>query len=82
MKKKSNMKISYDKESGVFSMDFGKSKSFDSDINGNVVIDYDKNGKIVRMNIYGFSFSDFENGKKAIREFSRIEKVSMPSANL
>lgn len=79
MKKKNNIKILYDKASGVFSMDFGKTKSSDSDINGNVVIDYDKNGKIVRLNVYDFSFDDFENGKKALKEFSRIEKVLVPS---
>ena len=76
MKKKNNIKISYDKESEVLSMDFIKSKSSDSDINGNVVIDYDKNGKIVRLNVYSFSFDDFQEVRDDIKDFSR--RVSAP----
>ena len=76
MKKKNNIKISYDKESEVLSMDFIKSKSSDSDINGNVVIDYDKSGKIVRLNVYGFSFDDFQEVRDDIKDFSR--RVSAP----
>lgn len=75
MKKKNNIKISYDKESEVLSMDFIKSKSSDSDINGNVVIDYDKNGKIVRLNVYSFSFDDFRSVKENIQDFARQAKV-------
>lgn len=77
MKKKSDIKISYDKESGVFSMDFGKSKSFDSDVNGNIVIDYDKKGQIVRLNVYGFSFDDFEGNQKIFKDFSKHSKASV-----
>ena len=57
-------------------MDFIKSKSSDSDINGNVVIDYDKNGKIVRLNVYSFSFDDFQEVRDDIKDFSR--RVSAP----
>lgn len=71
MKKKNNIKISYDKASSVFSMDFGKSQSYDSDINGNVVIDYDKKGKIVRLNVYDFSFDDFRENRTVFKDLSR-----------
>jgi hypothetical protein len=60
-------------------MDFIKSKSFDSDINGNVVIDYDKKGKIVRLNIYGFSFDDFKENREIVQDFARRVKVSVPA---
>ncbi|MDP3764484.1 MAG: DUF2283 domain-containing protein [bacterium] len=79
MKKKNNIKVSYDKESEVLSMDFIRSKSSDSDINGNVVIDYDKNGRIVRLNIYGFSFDDFKENKEIIQDFARRVKTSVPA---
>mgnify|MGYP001616286707 CR=1 FL=1 len=77
MNKKNNIKISYDKESEVLSMDFIKSKSSDSDINGNVVIDYDKNGKIVRLNVYSFSFDDFQEVRDDIKVFSRRVSASV-----
>lgn len=77
MKKKSNIKISYDKASGVFSMDFGEAKSSDSDVNGNVVIDYDKKGRIVRLNIYDFSFDDFKGNKEIVQDFAQHIKTSV-----
>lgn len=74
---KNKVKISYDKVSGVFSMDFGKAKSSDSDINGNIVIDYDKKGRIVQLNIYDFSFDDFKENKGIIEDFTRYVKMSV-----
>lgn len=67
--KKIHPKISYDKESRVLSIEVQKSRSVDSDIHGNVVIDYDKRGNIVRISFYHFDFSSFNNGQKAIRKF-------------
>lgn len=68
---KKSPKISYDKESEMLSIEFKKAKSVDSDINEHAVIDYDKNGNIVRINLYHFNFSDFRNGLKAIKDFGR-----------
>ena len=79
MRKKNNIKISYDKESEVLSMDFGMSGSSDSDVNGNVVIDYDKKGKIVRLNVYSFSFDDFKENKETIQDFAPRVKMSAPA---
>ena len=62
--KKQTPKISYDKESQVMSVELDKTKSIDSDIHGNVVIDYDKRGKAVRVNFYEFNFDAFKNGLK------------------
>lgn len=49
MKKK--QKIEYDKESKVLSIEMRKGKSVDSDIHDNLVIDYDKMGNVVRVNL-------------------------------
>lgn len=67
---KNHPKISYDKESKVLSIMFRKSKSADSDIQGNIVIDYDKKGEVVRLNLYDFSFAGFRNGFKALKDFA------------
>jgi len=52
-------KISYDKESRVLSLEFKKAKSVDSDVRGNIIIDYNEKGQIVRIDVYDFSFDDF-----------------------
>ncbi|MBU4298646.1 DUF2283 domain-containing protein [Patescibacteria group bacterium] len=69
--KENNIKISYDKESEVFSVEMKKAKSIDSDILGNVVIDYDKKGKVVRVNFYNFDFSAFKENLEVIKNFAR-----------
>ena len=66
-----SQKISYDKDSQVLSIEMKKAKSVDSDIQGNAVIDYDKNGEVVRINFYNFSFDNFRSGLKAIKAFAR-----------
>jgi len=69
--KKKNIKISYDKETEVFSVEMKKAKSVDSDILGNVVIDYDKKGKVVRVNFYNIDFSSFKESLRVIKNFTR-----------
>lgn len=75
MKKKSP-KIQYDKNSQALSVVVRPGKSSDSDIQGNVVIDYDKFGKIVRVNFYGFNFDNFRNNLKALKNFARESEVA------
>ena len=58
MKKK--QKIEYDKESKVLSIEMRKGKSNDSDVYDNLVIDYDKAGNVIRVNLYGIDFSAFK----------------------
>lgn len=58
MKKK--QKIEYDKKSKVLSIEMRKGKSIDSDIYDNLVVDYDKAGNVVRVNLYGIDFSAFK----------------------
>ena len=74
--KKQNPKISYDKESQVMSIELGRAKSVDSDISGNVVIDYDKNGKVARVNFYEFNFDNFRAGLKVVKEFTKKSDIA------
>ena len=73
--KKQNPKISYDKESEVLSIEMKNAKSVDSDISGSVVIDYDKKGEAVCINLYNFSFASFKENMKAFNGFSRGFKL-------
>lgn len=74
-KKMNNPKISYDKQAGVLSIEMKRVKSVDSDVQGNMVIDYDKKGEVVRVNLYNFSFAQFRQNLKAIENFSRHLKL-------
>ena len=73
--KKFTPQILYEKESGVLSIDLKKAKSADSDIFGNVVVDYDKDGAAVRVNIYDFNFSDFKKGAGPLKQFSQHSAI-------
>lgn len=64
-------KISYNQESNVLSIEVKKVKSVDSDIHGNLVVDYDKDGNITRINLYGFNLESFKESAQALRDFSR-----------
>ena len=71
------MKIVYDSENHVLSVELEKKKSVDSDIQGNVVIDYDKQGKIVRINLYDFSFDSFREVRKSLKSFSGSASIPL-----
>ena len=75
--KKRDQKISYDKDSQVLSIEMKRAKSVDSDIQGNAIIDYDKNGEVVRINFYNFSFDNFRGGLKAIKAFARRSDLAV-----
>lgn len=62
-------KIEYDKGSEAMSVILADKKSVDSDIQGNVVIDYDKKGDIVKVNFYNFSFDVFRKHKVQFNSF-------------
>jgi uncharacterized protein YuzE len=73
--KNNKPKIAYDKESKVLSIIVKDEKSIDSDVQGNAVIDYNKEGDIVKINLYNFSFSNFKDKIKSIKEFTRESKI-------
>lgn len=77
--KKSSPKILYDKESQVLSWQLKKGKSVDSDIQGNVVIDYNRAGKIVRINFYHMNFEDFKEHKKDFQRFVSARQMAIVS---
>lgn len=58
-------KIKYDKETKILSIRLSTKRSVDSDTKGNIVIDYDKDGDIVNIDIM----------KISIDEFSKIKSV-------
>ena len=64
------LKISYDKESHVLTVERPGASSVDSDISGNVVIDYDKKGDISRINFYDFDFREFRDARKNLKQFA------------
>ncbi|MBU4332227.1 DUF2283 domain-containing protein [Patescibacteria group bacterium] len=63
--------IKYDKDSKVVSIRVGRKRSVDSDVKGNVVVDYDADGEMVNIDIMEISLA----------EFSKIKKL-MPSKEL
>lgn len=71
---RNKLKIYYNKESGVLSIEMKRVKSVDSNIQRNVVIDYDRKGDIVRINLYQFSFAAFRRARKFIRNFARSSR--------
>lgn len=72
---KNIQKILYDKESKVLSIEIEKTKSADSDISGNVVVDYNKKGKIARINFYEFNFDNFKSDIRALKDFVRNKET-------
>lgn len=74
---KGKPKISYDRESEVLSVEMHRGKSVDSDVRGNVVIDYDAKGNVVRVNFYKFNFDAFRSGAKALRRYAERQPVGV-----
>jgi len=58
--------IRYDKNSKILSIRVSRKKSVDSDVRDNVVVDYDKNGEIVNIDIM----------KINLKEFTKIQKLA------
>ena len=52
-------KITYDKQSQIMSIRLKKSKSVDSDVQDTIVIDYDKKGNIVNIDVMNISVNEF-----------------------
>ncbi|PIR44641.1 MAG: hypothetical protein COV10_04020 [Candidatus Vogelbacteria bacterium CG10_big_fil_rev_8_21_14_0_10_51_16] len=68
--KKAPVKISYDKESEVLSLVLKKGRSVDSMLQGNTVLDIDKNGEVVRIDIYEYDFEAFRPMQKKLSSFA------------
>lgn len=68
---KQKQKILYDRVSNILSIEVKRGKSVDSDIQGNVVLDYDHKGRIVRINLYQFNFDAFRKSRRTLQRFAR-----------
>jgi uncharacterized protein YuzE len=66
--------IKYDRKSNILSIRLSKKKSIDSEIKNNIVIDYDKKGDIVNIEIMEVSLEEFARTKKLIplRELVKV----------
>ena len=62
-------KIKYDKEVEILSLRLSDKKSVDSDARGNVVIDYDKEGKVVNVEIMNISLEEFKVADNYLTQF-------------
>lgn len=63
------MKIKYDKDVEILSLHLSDKKSVDSDMRGNVVIDYDKDGKVVNVEIMNISMEEFKTTNNYLNQF-------------
>ncbi|MBU4347756.1 DUF2283 domain-containing protein [Candidatus Parcubacteria bacterium] len=71
-------KIQYDKESKIISIKVSNKKSVDSDVQDNVVVDYDKNNNITNIDIMDIDFNEFKDNKIYFEEIIK-EKVKVGS---
>lgn len=69
--------ILYDKESEVLSIQLKKGKSVDSEMQGNVVIDYNRKGEMVRINFYKFNFDLFQEKQREFKDFIQRSQSSL-----
>ncbi len=68
---KNNMapQIKYNNDAGILSIRVSRKRSIDSDVNNNVVVDYDENGEIVNIDIMKIGLDEFRKikGIKAMK---------------
>jgi len=70
-----NPKIKYDQEAKILSIRLSPGQSVDSDVKGNVVLDYDGKGNLVNVDIMKVSLSEFGR-TPALRELIRMPKTA------
>lgn len=70
-----NPKINYDPEAKILSIRLGAERSIDSEVKGNVVLDYDAKGDLVNVDIMKISFSEFGR-TPALRDLLRLPKAA------
>lgn len=74
---KANKKISIDQEEGIMSIQVRRGRSVESDMSGNVVIDYDNKGRVVRINLYKIDFDAFRKHRDDLKHFARSSKMQI-----
>jgi len=68
-------KINYDQETKILTIKVSNKKSVDSDAQENVVVDYDKDGNIARIEIMSVNLNEFEKEKSYFENLLAAEKV-------
>ena len=68
-------KINYDQEAEILSIKISNKKSVDSDMQKNIVIDYDKDGNVAKIEIMNVNLNEFEREKNYLENFLVAEKV-------
>jgi len=69
-------KIKYDKEAKILSIRLSNKPSVDSEARDNVVIDYDKEGKIVNVEIMRISLDEFKKTDIYLSQILRKERIA------
>lgn len=67
-------KIKYDPKSNILSIRLSGKRSVDSEIKGNIVIDYDENGEIVNIEIMRVNLEEFAEAKRTLplRDYIKV----------
>ncbi len=60
-------KALYDQETNILTLKLKNAKSVDSDVQDNIVVDYDKHGDIVRLEMMDFSLNEFDRVKPHLK---------------
>ena len=68
-------KINYDQEAEILSIKISNKKSVDSDMQKNIVIDYDKDGNVAKIEIMNVNLNEFEKEKNYLENFLVAEKA-------
>ena len=62
-------KIDYDQETNIMTIKISGKKSVDSDAQKNIVVDYDKDGNIAKIEIMNIDLSEFEKKEMKLENY-------------
>ena len=75
--RKANPKIEINQEDGVMSIQLRRDRSVESDMSGNAVIDYDRQGRVVRINLYDIDFDAFREQRQNLKSFAKSAHMNI-----
>ena len=64
-------KIQYHAKEKILSIRLSNKKSVDSDVQDNIVVDYDKDGNVVNLEVMPVSMNEFSQAKQYLAEVVR-----------
>lgn len=70
-------KIKYDKETRILSIRLSDKKSVDSEARGNVVVDYDREGKVVNVEVMNISLEEFKRADSYLNKIFKREMAAV-----